>query len=256
MSQRDEFVSAMVAHVGYAYRVGPSRCSGADGYHDCSGLICYGLVACGAQPSGYCTNSAHLAQAMVDAVTTMSRDEARATKGALAVRAEHNSIIPGVGHVVCSLGDGRTVEAHGRASGVIIGRFDGNREFSTFGHPPGVMGFDAAAGPVVIAAGVNVGWKMAAHPKIAGAYWCVDDAGHVYCYGGAAMFGGQDSWLVAGKVVKQGTAGAKQVKLNGPCAAFTPTPSGNGYWMLTSVGSLYSFGDAKYEGDPHGDPTT
>lgn len=249
MTQRDQFVAAMLSRVGYRYHDGPTRCTGADGYFDCSGLQAFGLVQSGARPAGYCGDSATMAADVHNAGTVLTRDQARATRGAWAIRSRNNSIIPGVGHIVCSLGDGRTVEAHSTASGVIVGTFDGNRQFSTFGTPPGVEGFGTTAAPVVIAPGVGMGWKLVSHPHSTTAnpgYWTVDDAGHVYAYGIADYHGGQGAKLPSGATVN----------LNGQCTSFDATPSGDGYLMITDSGSIYAFGDATRTGDPHGDPAT
>lgn len=72
-------------------------------------------------------------------------------------------------------------------------------------------------------------------------YWMCDRFGHVFSFGDAGFFGGQDS---------------SGVKLNGPCTDFVPTHSGRGYWLISSVGSIYAFGDAHRLGDPNGNPRT
>lgn len=37
-------------------------------------------------------------------------------------------------------------------------------------------------------------------------------------------------------------------KAQAPIIAFEPTPTGNGYWIVTRDGAVFSFGDAKYHG--------
>jgi hypothetical protein len=90
-----------------------------------------------------------------------------------------------------------------------------------------------------------------AHPTKLG-YWCVDAEGHVLAYGASQYHGGQGAHMKAGVVDPTGAV----VALNGPCVGLAPTPSGNGYWLLTDVGSIYDFGDAQHFGDPAGNPKT
>jgi hypothetical protein len=110
-----------------------------------------------------------------------------------------------------------------------------------------------APGPVVTPG--PVGGKMylapVPHPTKLG-YWCVDTEGHVLAYGASQYHGGQGAHMKAGKVDPTGAV----VVLNGPCVGLAPTPSGNGYWLLTAVGSIYDFGDAQHFGDPQGNPNT
>ncbi len=77
-------------------------------------------------------------------------------------------------------------------------------------------------------------------------YWCVNTKGEVFAFGAAQYHGGHGSWMKNGKPIPKQEPGAKQVILNGPCAGLAPTPSGEGYWLLTEKGSIYTFGDAAY----------
>ncbi|MGH2684844.1 MAG: hypothetical protein ACRDJP_05185, partial [Actinomycetota bacterium] len=41
-----------------------------------------------------------------------------------------------------------------------------------------------------------------------------------------------------------------ELQVDKPVAAMTPTPSGAGYWIVTTDGNIYSFGDAEFFGSP------
>lgn len=145
MTQRDDFVNWQLAHVGWAYDAsGPWRCTGARHSFDCSGFQVAALNAVGI--SYPCVDTDHFAAALnAQPALLMDHDAARATRGAWAIRTKENPMIPGDGHIVCSLGDGRTIEAHDHADGVYIGTFDGPRGFQVYGRPPGLAGFDQPA---------------------------------------------------------------------------------------------------------------
>lgn len=259
MSQLDSYLAWCGAHVGWGYNnKGPWRCTGEFHTFDCSGFACGGVNAVVGNnpppgwPRGLCADTDFLANWLIQNGRTCTREVARATPGTWAIRIKTNTLIPGDGHMVVSAGIingvARTFEAHSTADGVIMGYFDGNRDFTVFGFPP-LTGFGSTSQPVVIGKGVSVGWKIVHHPKSTNkkpGYWCVDDAGHVYSYGIASYHGGQGFQMPDKSVVN----------LNGQCDDFSITPSGNGYLMITSVGSIYAFGDAKKVGDPHGDPAT
>lgn len=89
-------------------------------------------------------------------------------------------------------------------------------------------------------------------PKAQG-YWCVNELGEVQAFGAAVYHGGHGAWLNAdGEPVPAGSPDAKKrVLVEGGAAGLAPTPSGNGYWILSKGGSMYTFGDAEYRGDPH-----
>lgn len=250
MNDVERYVAWLLAHVGGRYyNSGPGRCTGDPGY-DCSGFAGAGLVALGAQQPGYCIDTKIAAQQLRAGGLLVSREYARTHAGCWAIRTGPDKPLSKE-HIVVTLGVvngvARTVEAASHALGIIIGYFDG-REWEVFGKPPGLTGFDQASSPV-LTPGVNVGWKIVHHPKSTDAkpgYWCVDDAGKVYAYGLADYHGGEGFTLPNGK----------KVHLNGKCDGFGPTPTGDGYSMITSVGSVYAFGDAHNLGDPHGDPAT
>ena len=153
MTQRDDYVAALLTKIGYKYSQGPTRCTGVDGYFDCSGFAGWGLNQVG-DPYP-CTNS------YTDAVNLRltnriipSAAQARATKGAWCIHGANGgegqggSGAPNDGHIAISLGDGRTAEAFDTAEGVIIGSFDNRGEsWDRFGYPPGLNGFTQSPSP-------------------------------------------------------------------------------------------------------------
>lgn len=251
---RDVFIDYEKGRVGTPYRDAPGRCLPDSPFHDCSGLPSAAMVVAKAVAPGFCLDTdgwAAFLHAHPECIAPLP--VVRVTPGMVAIRKKGHPAFHRNGHMVTSLGlingVARTVEAYDTARGVIMGYFDGNRGFEIGGRPPGVDGFGQSAGPQTIGEGVNVGWKIYDHPKATTehpGYWCVDDLGHVYAYGIADYHGGQGFKLPSGKIVD----------LNGRCDSFTPSPSGNGYLMISSVGSIYAFGDATRLGDPHGDPAT
>lgn len=147
MTQRDTYVVLLHSHVGERYSaIGECRCHGTCPGWDCSGIASGDLLEEAGGPF-ICGNTDTLADWLEANGRTCSREVARATPGAWAIRRINNPFMPGDGHMVVSYGDGRTLEAHGHADGVIVGQFDGNRGFSVFGFPP-LAGFDVAPAPV------------------------------------------------------------------------------------------------------------
>lgn len=148
MSQRDDYVNWLLARNGWAYcNEGPWRCDGSRHCFDCSGFLSGSVMAAvGATNPPRCGNTDTLASALIARNLTCDRATARATRGAWAIRTNNNPTFPGDGHMVCSLGDGRTIEAHSHADGIYIGSFDGNRGFQVYGYPPGIAGFDQPPG--------------------------------------------------------------------------------------------------------------
>lgn len=143
---RDIYVDRLLAHDGDRYSaIGDCRCHGTCPGWDCSGFVSGDLLKAAGGPY-LCGNTDTLAAALESEGRTCTRAVARATKGAWAIRTKQNPLIPGDGHIVCSLGDGRTIEAHDHADGVYIGTFDGNRGFQVFGFPPGID-FSQPPGP-------------------------------------------------------------------------------------------------------------
>lgn len=135
------YVARLSTHLGYAYRVGPSRCTGTSGYHDCSGMMCWGLDQMGIGLG--CTSSFALAIYCHQRGLSISADECRSTPGTWAFRGMNEGQSTGGalngsdGHIVCSTGDGHTIEAMGRAYGCVRGNFDG-RGWSYYSKIPGV----------------------------------------------------------------------------------------------------------------------
>lgn len=149
MSQRDLYVSLLLAHVGDRYNAArPCSCHGTCPGWDCSGFASGDLLSEARGSSFPCGNTDTLAAYLIAHHLTCSRATSRATRGAWAIREKRNPLFPGDGHIVISLGDGRTVEAHDTRDGVYIGTFDGNRGFQVYGYPPGISGFAVAPSPV------------------------------------------------------------------------------------------------------------
>lgn len=147
MSSRDQYVADLLAHVGERYSAaGDCRCHGTCPGWDCSGFASGDILKQAGGPY-LCGNTDTLAALLQQQGRTCTRATARATKGAWAIRPKNNPIRPNDGHIVISLGDGRTVEAHDTQDGVYVGVFDGNRGFSVFGYPPGISGFTEAPTP-------------------------------------------------------------------------------------------------------------
>lgn len=146
-TERDRYVSLLLSHVGERYSArGECRCHGTCPGWDCSGFASGDLLKQAGGPY-LCGNTDTLAATLKAQHLTCSRATARATKGAWAIRTKENPIRPHDGHIVISLGDGRTVEAHDTADGVYIGTFDGNRGFQVYGYPPGISGFAESPSP-------------------------------------------------------------------------------------------------------------
>lgn len=150
MTQRDDYVHLLLAQVGRPYSArGPCRCHGTCPGWDCSGLLSGDPLEQAGGPF-LCGNTDTLAaQAMTDN-RLLSRAECRSTAGTWAIRLIQNPTFPGDGHMVCSLGDGRTVEAHSHVDGVIIGTFDGGRGFQVYCTPPGLTGFSDPTPPIPV----------------------------------------------------------------------------------------------------------
>lgn len=146
MTQRDQYVALLLSHDGERYSARDEcRCHGTCPGWDCSGFVSGDLLKEAGGPY-ICGNTDTLAAELKAKGLTCNRTTARATKGAWAIRPKENPQFPHDGHIVCSLGDGRTIEAHDTADGVYIGTFDGNRGFSVFGYPPGITGFNQPPG--------------------------------------------------------------------------------------------------------------
>lgn len=150
MSQRDDYVRLLVAQIGRPYSAnGPCRCHGTCPGWDCSGLLSGDPLEQAGGPF-VCGNTDTLAAQAIADNRLIDRATCRATAGTWAIRLIDNPTFPGHGHMVCSLGDGTTVEAHSHVDGVIHGTFDGNRGFTVFCLPPGIAGFAEPAPPVPV----------------------------------------------------------------------------------------------------------
>lgn len=136
-----------------------SRCTGVEGFFDCSGLQCYAGNHVGLNYG--CNNSftmsswCHYAtrpQWMIDLFgpgrgTQITRDQAVRTKGAWKFHG-YNEGMSGAGpsgHIAVSYGDGRSIEAYSHSRGVIIGTFIDSKT-TYYALPPGLTGFDQDPG--------------------------------------------------------------------------------------------------------------
>ncbi|MEX6430478.1 MAG: hypothetical protein ACYCWN_03790 [Ferrimicrobium sp.] len=78
-------------------------------------------------------------------------------------------------------------------------------------------------------------------------YWLVSSTGTVYNFGSAPN---------EGDVASKGYTGlGGSHPLPAPIVSMTADPSGNGYWLVGSDGTVYNFGSAPNEGDVPGLPT-
>lgn len=126
-----------VSKRGYHYKVGPTRCTGADGYFDCSGLVTYAARQLGLNPP---TISWLQARWCRDMGTLVSINDALNTPGALLFEGANHAydgFISG-GHVVITIGNGHDViEAKGHAWGVLVDSALG-RPWTNAARMPGV----------------------------------------------------------------------------------------------------------------------
>ncbi len=250
-----QFRDFAVAKQGYRYDVGPTRTTGVHGYFDCSGLVTYAAHSCGlsiptvsALQARYChdhgTDRIPIDQALREAGVLMFKGDNLGQDG-----------WGSVGHVAISMGDGKNViEAKGHAWGVLVDpASNGSHPWTNAARLPGLL-YSGKTTPATPPKETDMAWMICHHPKSTPdrpSYWEIDPAGHVFAYpadgsGPARYHGGQGSTL----------PGGGKVQLNGTCDDFTPTPSGDGYLLVSSVGSIYAFGDARKLGDAYGDPRT
>ena len=80
---------------------------------------------------------------------------------------------------------------------------------------------------------------MAATPDGKG-YWLVDAKGDVYSFGDANYYGGS-SCIVSGTTCS-GSFSVSNI------VGMAATPDGNGYWLVSATGGVYSFGGANFDG--------
>ncbi len=83
---------------------------------------------------------------------------------------------------------------------------------------------------------------IAATPDAQG-YWLVDTAGAVYAFGDAAYRGSMGQ-LDPTKAPGHANAAPDSY----PIVAIAATPDAQGYWLVDTVGAVYTFGDAAYRG--------
>lgn len=136
-----------VSKRGYRYVVGPTRCTGADGYFDCSGLVTYSARRLGLNPP---TVSWLQARWCRDNNTLCDLSHALATPGALLFEGANHAYdgFASGGHVAISIGNGHDViEARGHAYGVLVDSAIG-RPWTNSALMPGVS-YSAPAPPVI-----------------------------------------------------------------------------------------------------------
>ena len=99
------------------------------------------------------------------------------------------------------------------------------------------------------AAGLHEGTDFVGMARSAGGrgYWLATSNGDVYSFGGARRLGSlAGGGGAAGDAGVAGNTGAGNAA--NQVSAITATPDGRGYWLTTSGGNVYSFGDASYFG--------
>jgi hypothetical protein len=78
-------------------------------------------------------------------------------------------------------------------------------------------------------------------------YWIVDSAGDVYSFGDAGFFGSLPGTLSSSaRLSANDVVTGHQATI--PVTGFVATADGHGYWMATTNGSIYTFGDATQYG--------
>jgi hypothetical protein len=74
-------------------------------------------------------------------------------------------------------------------------------------------------------------------------YWIVDSVGDVYSFGDAGFYGSLPGVLSSyAKVSSHDVVSGHQATI--PVTGFSATADGHGYWMATTDGDIYTFGDA------------
>ncbi len=79
-------------------------------------------------------------------------------------------------------------------------------------------------------------------------YWVVDSVGNVYAFGDAGFFGSLPGVLsgASERILPNDVVTGHQATI--PVTGFAATADGHGYWMATTNGSIYTFGDATFYG--------
>lgn len=132
----DDVVAFLLAQRGKPYWNKDERRFGLAMF-DCSGIHVASWRACGLWYPSWATWSGAQLRWGLEQETGISFEEARATFGAVMVRGGLDGA-GDKGHIVTSLGDGRTMEAMGTAYGCRIGKADG-RGFDDCFRVPGVL---------------------------------------------------------------------------------------------------------------------
>lgn len=138
-----DFVSFALKQVGdkYVYGATPSASQADPNQFDCSSLVQWAAAQCGIKLP-------RTSSAQNDVCRSITIDEASKIRGALIFRRPGTEGKGDTGHVVISLGDGRsTVEARGTAYGVVQYKIQ-ERDFNAAGMIPG-MNYGAAGSPMM-----------------------------------------------------------------------------------------------------------
>lgn len=142
-----QFTDIALAQAGDTYVWGAGRGGEDDpAAFDCSGLVYFAARKVGVRVGG--TAFDQWQQTRNDG-TTMSVEEALRTPGALLFSGDGSGSGRGaITHVAISLGDGRTIEARGRAYGVmVVDAATNRRRFNFAGTLPGLGGAGARPSP-------------------------------------------------------------------------------------------------------------
>lgn len=137
MANGQDLVKMLLPHQGEKYQFGalvPKNEKDYEGPWDCAEFASWGvfqvsdrLYGCannGGDPDGADAYSGFWARDAEKLGKKITVAEAQKTPGAIVVRIAGKGII---GHVVISLGDGRTIEAHSTKTGVIVSNLQGRR---------------------------------------------------------------------------------------------------------------------------------
>lgn len=88
-----------------------------------------------------------------------------------------------------------------------------------------------------------------------GGYWMVGEHGAVFSFGDAHFYGAPCWAGGGGRAVSEGPGGcgpAGMPELVAPVVGMASTPDGQGYWLVTADGGVFSFGDAHFFGSMAG----
>ena len=87
-----------------------------------------------------------------------------------------------------------------------------------------------------------------AHTIDQGGYWLVGSNGSIYTFGDARYFGSLGGYRMGSPQVPAPIAGIAATPFYASSPGALPSPGGEGYWLVGTNGSVYTFGDAEYFG--------